>query len=444
MDLALDAFATGLSHLVKVVEDGGLDHYDRAGFVGFMQGFERVRNQLSLIDHRIIRDADERSLPEALCQSNVNGVLTSTLRLSRAEATRRVRAAGAVGERVSMLGAPLAPLRPALAAAQRDGQVSAEQVNVVERALAQIDRPGFHPDDAEAAEQLLTGFAGTFGPADLGRLADQVVAHVDPDGTRPKEELARDRRHLNLRRNADGTYVGEFRLTGSLGAKLAAILSPLAKPRVNSTTTPEGRRIEQPDERHHGQRMHDALEEVCDRILHAGDLPASGGTPTSLIIIIDWDALLKRAGYGVSSDGTLIPVSEVLHAAAEAEIIPTVLDASGAVLSLGRSRRVANGTQTMALAARDGGCSFPGCDRPPEWCERHHILAWIDGGMTDLDNLTLLCAYHHHNFAQRGWTCLIGADRLPSWVPPRWVDRVQRPLRNNRITAAHAARRLRT
>ena len=218
-------------------------------------------------------------------------------------------------------------------------------------------------------------------------------------------------------------YVGEFRLTGTLGAKLSAILSPLAKPRVNTTTTPDGRRIEQPDERHHGQRMHDALEEACDRLLRAGDLPASGGTPTSLVITIDWDNLREQTGYGVSSDGTLIPVAEVLRAAAEADIIPTVLDASGAVLSLGRSRRVANENQTVALIARDRGCSFPGCQHPPEWCERHHILAWINGGLTNLDNLTLLCAYHHHNFAQRGWTCTIEADRLPSWIPPRWLDR---------------------
>ena len=44
----------------------------------------------------------------------------------------------------------------------------------------------------------------------------------------------------------------------------------------------------------------------------------------------------------------------------------------------------------MALIARDAGCSFPGCTHPPQWCDRHHILDWILGGLTDLDNLTLL------------------------------------------------------
>jgi hypothetical protein len=124
-----------------------------------------------------------------------------------------------------------------------------------------------------------------------------------------------------------------------------------------------------------------------------------------------------------------------------ADIIPAVLNASGAVLDLGRSRRIASHTQTLALIARDGGCSFPGCDRAAQWCERHHIKEWIDGGETNLDNLTLLCRYHHHNFATRGWTCRINTDGLPEWIPPGWVDRTRTPLINTRIRGTLTARR---
>jgi len=126
----------------------------------------------------------------------------------------------------------------------------------------------------------------------------------------------------------------------------------------------------------------------------------------------------------------------------QADVYPTVMSSTGVVLQLGRTRRLASRGQTMALIARDGGCSFPGCDRPPEWCERHHVLDWARGGRTDLGNLTLLCAYHHHNFASRGWTCLM-IDDLPAWVPPGWVDPEQRPLRHARITARRQGQRLR-
>ena len=67
--------------------------------------------------------------------------------------------------------------------------------------------------------------------------------------------------------------------------------------------------------------------------------------------------------------------------AAEANLVPVVLDGRGAVLHLGRTRRTASPAQRLALAARDGGCSFPGCDRPPEWCETHHAIPWADGGL---------------------------------------------------------------
>lgn len=69
----------------------------------------------------------------------------------------------------------------------------------------------------------------------------------------------------------------------------------------------------------------------------------------------------------------------------------------------------------------------------PEWCERHHVVAWQEGGATDLDNLTLLCRYHHHQFARRGWDCRINPDGLPVWVPPKWIDRQRRPIMHPRI-----------
>jgi 5-methylcytosine-specific restriction endonuclease McrA len=46
--------------------------------------------------------------------------------------------------------------------------------------------------------------------------------------------------------------------------------------------------------------------------------------------------------------------------------------------------------------ARDGGCTWGVCRIPGAWCEVDHLVAWEDGGTTDLDNLELLCTHHHH------------------------------------------------
>ncbi|HEY5822409.1 MAG TPA: DUF222 domain-containing protein, partial [Propionibacteriaceae bacterium] len=139
VDHALDQFLTGIDHLVKVVEDGGLDHHDDAGLVDLMQRFERGRNRLSLIDHRIIRDGQARDLPGRLCQTSMVTVLAAALRISGAEASRRVRATEQVGDRVTMLGEPLAPVRPVLAAAQRAGEVTPDQVQVILAGLGKVD-----------------------------------------------------------------------------------------------------------------------------------------------------------------------------------------------------------------------------------------------------------------------------------------------------------------
>ncbi|MCW2803134.1 MAG: hypothetical protein JWN06_1351, partial [Propionibacteriaceae bacterium] len=263
----------------------------------------------------------------------------------------------------------------------------------------------------------------------------KLVDVLDPDGTLAADRLAQDRRHLQLTANRDGTYTLTGRLTGTTGAALQATLSPLAKPRPD-TPGHDSAVHGHEDGRTYGQRLHDALDEVCGRLLRSGGLPDSGGTPATVIVTISAEDLTARTGTGETSDGTLIPAARLLELANEAEILPAVLTAPGECLLLGRSRRIASRHQTYALIARDGGCSFPGCTHPPEWCDRHHIREWVDGGTTDLDNLTLLCRYHHTRFASRGWTCHI-TNGIPEWTPPHWHDKQQQPLINNRIRRKH-------
>jgi hypothetical protein len=440
LEQALDLLHTDLDHLLKLVEDRALRGLDDTGLVGFLQGVEKLRNRLPLIDHQMINEGTARGLAQNLCQGTMTRVLTSALRISGGEAAGRVRAAETLAERVSMTGEPLPPIRPHLAAEQRDGDVSAENADIVTRALAPLDRRGFDPDAIDAGERLLARFATQFGPKDLRRLARQVVDHIDPDGTLPDERLQTDRRFFRMRPTKDGGYAGEFRLTGECGAKLQSLLQPLAKPRVNTTRTETGTLVEDPDPRSPGQRMHDALGDVCDRLLRCDSaVPDSGGTPASVIVNIDLEDLLAKTGYAITADGTLIKTQTAVAAADQADLYWAITGATGQVLHLGRSRRIASLPQTIALYARDKGCSFPGCDIPPEWCQRHHIRSWAEGGLTDLDNLTLLCAYHHHNFWAKGWDCRMGEHGLPEWLPPRWLDPARTPMINSRIRASLAA-----
>ena len=230
-------------------------------------------------------------------------------------------------------------------------------------------------------------------------------------------------------------------LTGTVGAQLNAILNPLSRPRTSELEL-DGATGKMVDERPSGQRMHDALDEVCGKLLKSVDQPSVGGTPASVIVTIGVDDLLAKAGLAETADGSQLTSDQLLRIADEAEIWPTIINTDGVPLALGRTQRLASRGQTMALIARDAGCSFPGCTHPPQWCDRHHILDWILGGLTDLENLTLLCRYHHTHFLQKGWMCQMNADGLPEWIPPRWIDPQQQPHIHSRIQRLNAQRQL--
>jgi hypothetical protein len=116
--------------------------------------------------------------------------------------------------------------------------------------------------------------------------------------------------------------------------------------------------------------------------------------------------------------------------ACDVQVLPVVLGGAGQVLDAGRARRLATGPLRRALVVRDRGCAFPACDRPPRWCDGHHVRPWTRGGRTDLTNLVLLCRHHHRMIHDGDWTVRIAADGLPEFVPPPFFGNSQLPQRN--------------
>jgi hypothetical protein len=80
------------------------------------------------------------------------------------------------------------------------------------------------------------------------------------------------------------------------------------------------------------------------------------------------------------------------------------LAADSEPLDVGRRSAIVPPSMRRAVIARDRHCRFPGCDRPPAWCDAHHVLHWADGGATSVENLLLLCRRHHRMIhARRGF-----------------------------------------
>jgi Domain of unknown function (DUF222)/HNH endonuclease len=324
------------------------------------------------------------------------------------------------------------------------------------------------PEDVRGdADVILLGAAdGGADLDDLGSLAEELhkrLARPDTDGD---DDFAG--RSVQL----DTTFQGAGKLNGNLtpqcAAAMQAVLDALGKRRG-----PE-------DERTKGQRLHDALEDACRRLIGSGCLPERAGQPTQIVLHMDLDRLRglpgapeaeaawagqATAGPGDDCDAQIVPVvtgrvepgvldrlaTALMHGtpdqptgtgaarraraerAARKMIVKAAADllsgpgglssylrtrlAPGTVASVSLPLDVGALTETIpvhlrrAVAVRDRGCRFPGCDQPVMACQPHHIIPRAQGGPTCLTNLMLLCTFHHLIAVHRwGWGIALHPD----------------------------------
>lgn len=124
----------------------------------------------------------------------------------------------------------------------------------------------------------------------------------------------------------------------------------------------------------------------------------------------------------LEEDGGPVPSWVSDQRACDTGRVTMTVDDSGNPLILGREKRLFSAKQRITLAVRDGGCRWRGCDRPPSYCEAHHIDHVADGGRTDVDRGILLCRFHHMQLHQGGWR--ITRVELEDFVlhPPRGAE----------------------
>ncbi len=151
------------------------------------------------------------------------------------------------------------------------------------------------------------------------------------------------------------------------------------------------------------QRLVDALGELAEAF-HRGEV-TGGRNPSRILVTMTLDDLEARSGTGRDTfSGDVITSAEIDRLCCDSTIHRVVADQTGAILNFGRGRRTASPHQLLALVARDGGCRHPSCDRPPQWCEAHHLREFAArGGLTDLDEMALLCHHHHHAVHDDDW-----------------------------------------
>ncbi|MGH3916095.1 MAG: DUF222 domain-containing protein, partial [Pseudonocardiaceae bacterium] len=248
--------------------------------------------------------------------------------------------------------------------------------------------------------------------------------NLDPDGPAPVDDPAPTtpaRGELWLRDRRDGRLGLEGWLDAEHGGMVRALIEQLATRRPATDGVP--------DERTVPQRQADALIELCDRARATDEFPTTGGEPPHLSVIIDWDALRAGLGTATLDYGYPLSAADARRLACDCKVIPVVLGGDSEPLDVGRALRTVPLGIRRALVARDRGCTFPGCHRPPRLCAAHHVRHWIDDGETKVDNCCLLCEMHHQQVHLQGWDVTIHGGRV-EFRPPAIIDPDRTPLTN--------------
>ncbi|WNG89208.1 HNH endonuclease signature motif containing protein [Mycobacterium sp. ITM-2016-00317] len=417
MELVAEAVGTiteQVAVLSKAAEE--LSHRE---LIGMLAELTTVLRSVPAVEHKVLSRLTEETEPCRLGESSWKKVLTTALRVSGADAARRLKRAKTLGPRRAITGEPLPPLWEATAAAQAQGLLDAEHVEVIadfHRALpAWVD-----VGTRAAADAQLATLACGVDPRAVARAARRLLGHVDADGPTPEDaerERARKRGITVGEQQPDGMSRISGYLTPQARAVWDAVFAALAAPGAN--TDEDG-----PDTRTPAQRRHDAFLTVGSNALSSGELGTHNGLPTTVIVSTTLQELQKGAGVAVTGGGSLLPMRDLIRMAARAHHYLYVYDQhSGQSLYLGRSKRLATAAQRIVLHARDRGCTRPGCSAPGYWCQVHHATAdWKDGGHTDIDDLTFACPSDHRMLDKTGWSTTRNTKNQTEWIPPPELD----------------------
>lgn len=301
---------------------------------------------------------------------------------------------------------------PHLAQASRTGALGAEKVAAIT-----------HTVDRDHADQLAELFARDEAQlvedakalsVEACRAAVRYWRHCADDTLNRRDTTYQhSQRFLHLVRNFDGAWDITGRLEALTGEMLNTRLNQQMEElrRAEQATLADGETGSTP-----GQRRADALLELITR---APSVDAAGedepNRPLPLLLVdVPLETLEDRSGEPATlPDGTTVPPETLSRLLCEAGVAGIITRAGRLTVDLGRSSYTPNRGQRRALAKRDGGCIFPGCDRPVAWCDAHHLWPWEKGGPTALWNLGLLCRYHHHQVHEGGFHLLTDAA---GWV----------------------------
>ncbi len=307
------------------------------------------------------------------------------------------RAMIAAGEVIDGEAAWMAPVADAL----QSGNVSVGATAAIRQGLGE-PTAAVSVDDLVNAAQRLVDESGDLPPERVAALAREARDRLDADGVADREAALREKRSLRVSRLSDGMT----RFVALLDPENAALVTDA----IDRVTSPRrgGVRFVDPDEQQRAaelladprtteQLAFDAFVAMIRLAAAVDDGRIFGSRAPEVRVHVRAEHLESGEGFGwIEGQSTTISIATAERLICTVGALPILFRDDGRPLKLGRSQRLFSAAQKIALAARDGGCMIPGCDRPPSWCEAHHIDEWErHAGHTDVDVGVLLCRHHH-------------------------------------------------
>lgn len=459
-----------------------------ADMLAGLRGIEDLRRRLDGLSAELTAQFSRESDTAAYGARSTRSLLREKLRISGGEAQRRLRLSEAVGSRTSLTGESMEPEMPALAEGIHSGTFSACQVTGAARTAHELP-PEVWNAEAPTIDRLFAENLNTVQVADIPALNRRVLDRLDPDGEMPSERTHPDRYHVTLssRKNGDWSLTGL--LTPATGTALHALLTDRSTDRADqrsgdprsdapgsvdaasctaspsagddgttadidrrtaeaadspegwnfltpSTTgvTRDGEPVHHPvetDRRPDGVRRHERFTLLMTSI--ARDR-AQHGPGFALIVSATAEQMARGRGEVETQAGTPMRLEDLPSLSAGGQFFYHSTKPGTEKVEMRTESRFANKKQMVYLTARDHGCTFPDCDMPAGWCDAHHIVPHARGGPTDVGNLTLVCAFHHHQHERWGWEAVM-IDGLPAWRPPGYLDAFREPVFHSRFRA---------
>ena len=415
---ALDMIDAGIARCREL----NLDKLDPAVRLRTLERLETSRRRQVALSHDVIAGLTKEDAADV--GGPIHQVIADWLRISYAEARRRIRDVEQLSSRLTLTGQELPPELPATAQVWRDGILDGQHLRVIQTFVR--DLPEATPvGTVEHAERFLAQKAVELRPDQLEKVAHQCALLINPDGKFSDADRARQRGFKWCRQRPDGMTIGTLIASPELRANLDAWLARFAAPGMCNPDdeTPcvdgePGENIASKDLRNPAQRQRDALNALVRGQLGDPKLGVHNGLPVTVIVSTTLQELTSGTGRAVTGGGTLLPMRDMIRMASHAYHYLAVFDEhQSRPLYLGRTRRVATPDQRVVLYAKDRGCTHPGCDVPGYWCEVHHVDDWAAGGLTDIDKLTFACK-GNHTLIDEGWRTRKLPDGRTEWIPP--------------------------